>query len=322
MANKNEEIDLFYVFDKIRDIYHGLLANFYKFVQFLKRYWIILLVLSVGGYVAGMLWQSFNIPKKEATIIVQVNFDSANYVYDAIDLLSKKSYNGDSLFLAKAGIDPDVTRILSLEIKPIVNVIELMEKRLPSDRNLDVFISQIEDEEEDLLTSEVFYPEYIYHKIIVQAQTEDEALIDKILNYLNDNEKFNQIKAIQVAQTELNIQQYEKTILSIDAILDANGKVDNEVRGQDDIYINTSQNTDLPVLAQIKRQFMEEVKLLKTELTKYDNVVTVLNEPNLYLTKDFFDNKKILLPTFLLFFFFAWIILNSLYKKGRAYNKQ
>jgi len=320
MANKNEEIDLFYVFDKIKDIYHGLLASFYGLVQFLKRYWIILLILTVGGYFAGKFWQSFYRPKKEAIIIVQNNFDSTNYVYNAVDILARASSQEDTLFLKEIGINPEATKILELTIEPAVNIIDLMEKTLPSDRNLDTYLSQV-DIEEEMLTSELFYTEYQYHRIVLRAQTNDKKLIDKIIKYLNRKDKFNEIKEVQVSEMQLQIQRNEQSIAIIDDILKASYQDETEVKSPTDIYLNTSQNNNLPQLVEKKNEMIEQNKLLKTDLVKYDHVVLVLNEPHLYFTEDFFDAKKILLPAFLLFVFFAWVILKAIYKEGKKYAK-
>lgn len=318
MTNKHEEIDLFYVFDKIRDFYHGMLANFYRFVQFLKRNWLILLVIIVGGYFAGKFWQSFNRPKKEAILIVQNNFDSSNYVYNAVEMLARKSGQEDTIFLKKIGINHEVTTILEISIEPVVNIMDLMDKTLPSDRNLDTYLAQV-DIEEDLLTSELYYPEYKYHKLTLRLQTSDKKIIEKIVNYLNSDDKFNQIKAIQVAETQLHVQRNEKSIESIDGILAANTISNQEVKSPTDIYLNTSMNNNLHQLVEKKNELIEENKMLKSELVKYDQVVTVINDPQLYFTDDFFDAKKILLPAFLLFVFVAYIVLRGLYKKGRKY---
>ena len=321
MANKHEEIDLFYVFDKIRDFYHGILANFYRFVQFLKRNWLILLIIIVGGYFAGKFWQSFNRPKKEAIIIVQNNFDSSNYVYNAVELLARKSGQEDTLFLQAIGIKPEVSKILEVSIEPVVNIIDLMDKTLPSDRNLDIYLSQV-DLEEDLLTSELYYPEYKYHKITLRVQTSDKKIVEKVINYLNSDDKFNQIKAIQVAETQLHVERNEKTIESIDGILTANTLTSEKVQSPTDIYLNTSMNNNLHHLVEKKNELMEENKMLKSELVKYDQVVTVINDPQLYFTDDFLDAKKVLLPVFLLFIFLAYIVLRNLYKKGRKYAEE
>lgn len=320
MANKNEEIDLFYVFDRLRDFYHGMLANFYRFVQFLKKYWWILLILIVGGYFAGQFWQSFSRPKKEAIIIVQNNFDSTNYVYNAVELLARKSGQEDTLFLKDIGINPDVTKILEVKIEPIVNVLELMDKTLPSDRNLDIYLAKVEIEE-DVLTSNLFYPEYKYHKITLRVQSSDKKIIDKVMNYLNRDEKMNEIKSILVAETQKHIERNESTIKNIDGILKANTAEQMDIKNPSDFYLNTSQNNNLHQLVEKKNELIEENKALKTELVKYDDVVAVINEPSLYFTDDFLDAKKVLLPVFLVFIFISGIVLRSIYKKGRKYAK-
>ena len=105
MAQKNQdEIDLFLVIDKLKQGYYKLLASFYKIVQFIIRHWIVLLILIVGGYFIGYFLQKSAPPKREAKLIVQNNFNSSSYVYEAVKLLNVKYQQGDKTFLKKNNI--------------------------------------------------------------------------------------------------------------------------------------------------------------------------------------------------------------------------
>lgn len=321
MANKNEEIDLFYVFDKIRDFYHGMLANFYRFVQFLKKYWWILLIIIVGGYFAGQFWQRSLRPMKEAVLIVQNNFGSTNYVYNAIEILNIKSKQEDEAFLKQYGFNPEEPEIKEVTIEPVVSVMDLLEKSEPNDRNIDTYMSRI-DFEEEILLSEIFYPEYHYHKIIIQTESRDAKLMDKVMAYLNSNEKFNKIQEVMYAETQLRIQRNDTTIAKIDALMDEySGKNDRDIRPSE-VYNKTIENNNMHHLLEKKTDLIKENEYLKTELTKYDQVVTVINNPRLAVTSKFLDKKRYLIPIGLLFLFTAYFVLKGWYQKGKKYSKK
>ena len=64
---------------------------------------------------------------KITTIIIQTNFKSTSYVYSALNLLSYKL--DDSDYLEQIGFNPEGL-ITKIEIQPIVNIIELLEKTM------------------------------------------------------------------------------------------------------------------------------------------------------------------------------------------------
>ena len=90
MEKHTEEVDLFYVLKKLKNVYLGWLARGYHAVQFLKKYWIALAIMIVGGHFAGKFWQQSQRPKRQAVMIVQNNFGSSSYVYDAVEILNIK----------------------------------------------------------------------------------------------------------------------------------------------------------------------------------------------------------------------------------------
>ena len=160
---QQQEVDLMFLLGRIKDFYHSLLAAFYRMAQFVFKYWIILVVLVVGGYFLGMLWQSVVGKKKDAVILVQNNFGSTNYVYNAIELLNIKSGQYDMSFLKQNGFDGTEPEIVEVVIEPIVSLKDLLDQSEPNDRNIDFYMTEI-SVEDDVMESQVFYPQYRYHK--------------------------------------------------------------------------------------------------------------------------------------------------------------
>jgi len=319
--NNQEEIDLFFVLDKLSKAYHRFLASVYKGIQFVVKHWIVLLILIVGGYFGGQFWQRSLKSTREATLIVQNNFDSSSYVYSAVELLNVKYKQGDKVFLKKYNFnveDPDLEDII---IEPIVNIMDLLEKQEASDRNLDTYLGKA-DFEEDLLLSEVFYPEYTYHRITVSTFKNNLETIDKILTYLNSNEIYNKTREIVIAETELRIQRNDKSISNIDAIFDEYSGKNFVDANPSQVYFKSQQNNNLHQLIDKKKELIDENEKLKRELVKYDNVVSLINNPNFYKTSSFTDKKKTLLPIFLVFVYVAFFVMRNVYKKGKMYSEE
>ncbi len=179
--NKPEEIDLFLVLDKLTKAYHGLLASIYRGVRFIVKHWIVLLVLILGGYFGGQYWQRQITPTKEAKMIVQNNFDSSSYVYNAIDLLNVKYKQGDKRFLTQYGFDTDTPDLDDILIEPIVNIMDLLEKTETSDRSLDSYLNKA-DFEEDLLISEAKQEKGGSSRAVLNIQAQQQEQLDDILS--------------------------------------------------------------------------------------------------------------------------------------------
>ena len=90
------------------------------------------------------------------------------------------------------------------------------------------------------------------------------------------------------------------------------------------IYINSFfnlVNNNLHQLIDKKQELIEENKELKQELLKYDNVVTLINHPELYRTSSVLDNKKLFLPIILVFLYVLFFIIRNIYLKGKEYSE-
>jgi hypothetical protein len=198
---------------------------------------------------------------------------------------------------------------------------DLLEKHETSDRNLDTYMGKA-DFEEDLLLSEVYYPEYNYHRITITTLKNNLETIEKVLTYLNGNETYNKIKEIVIAETELRIQRNDKSISNIDAIFDEYSGKHFVDANPSQVYFKSQQNNNLHQLIDKKKELIDENEKLKRELIKYDNVVSLINNPNFYKISSFTDKKKTLLPIFLVFVYIAFFVMRYVYKKGKMYSEE
>lgn len=319
--NNQEEIDLFVVLDKLAKAYHRFLASVYKGIRFVIKNWIVLLILIVGGYFLGQFWQQSITPIRETKVIVQNNFDSSSYVYNAVELLNVKYKQGDRRFLAKYDFNVEEPELESIIIEPIVNIMDLLDKHETSDRNLDSYLSQ-SDFEEDILLSEVYYPEYSYHRITIETKKPSLQTINKVLNYLNSNEVYAKIKDVAISETKLRIERNDLSIKNIDAIFDEYAGKNEGDPNPSQVFFKSQQNNNLHQLLDKKKELIEENEMLKKELIKFDNVVSKVNEPNFYRTSKFTDKKKTLLPIFLVFIYIGFFVIRNVYRKGKMYSEE
>ncbi|MGV6827951.1 MAG: hypothetical protein ACWA45_00980 [Flavobacteriales bacterium] len=308
--NNTDEIDLGIVFNKIKQIYTNFLISIYKGIQFLiKHWWKILIVAIIGGVIGYFLEEKIE-PNKETTIIVQNNFDSTNYVYDAIEQLNNKIKENDTTFLKEKGFYNAETELIEIKIEPIVSIIELLEKSKDSYKTLEPLLNEIDFVDEPLI-SDVFIQEYKYHKInLITSSSTSNKIIEKLINYLNNNDLLKNIREIVIKDTKEHIENINKSIVLIDEILktfpkqnDLNNKLD-----KNELYVSTINNyTDFAELTTSKNSLNYQKEKLNVSLAEYTNVVTIINKPVLYQSQEIFTNKILFLAglfvlTYLLFF--------------------
>jgi hypothetical protein len=321
--NSSEEIDLGTIFDKVRDGYHGLLISFYRGVQFLLRNWIIIVVLILAGGVIGYLLDNKINEAKETTLLVQLNFDSANYVYGAIEQLNKKIEENDTEYLIENGfLDNDKNLISSVEIEPVVNIMDILKNTTSNDGYISALFEQSKFED-NILTSEILIPEYKSHKIALTTTVNDtDKVVSGLLAYLNDNGIYNRLKVVAVENTKNIIEKNKASVVYLDSMFKAYGTLMEDKTQSSQVYFNSYEvnNGNIHLMFQQKRNILGENEELETELIKYDNIVELLNKPRLQVKKGLFNNKILLLPIIFVFGFIILAFIRKIYLKAKKLN--
>lgn len=319
----SDEIDLGIVYNRIKDSINKLLVGVYRGIQFLIKHWWKLLILAVLGAITGYFLDKNEGPDKETVLIVQNNFDSTDYVYEAINQLNLKLKEKDVSFLKEAGFRTDTIVIKKIEIEPIVDLFDILKKSRNSDyRSLETLIENANYKDE-LLTSELFIPEYTFHKIFINTTSSaTNKDIELVINYLNSSEVFNAIKEIVKADTKVQIEQNKETISSINKILESQSNNRLEEKESNQLVVSAGTDyTDLYQLVYSKNSIMSNLVELETELTKYDNVVSLINKPVLVNSKVTFGNKKMLYAFLFMFLFILFYVLKGAYKNLKTMSE-
>src|SRR5690554_5806149 len=83
--NNNEEIDLGDLFRLIKRFFEKIGNLLLRFLSFLLRNAIVLIILIVIGAIIGYFWQKSIEPLYKTEIIVATSFGSQEYLFKAID---------------------------------------------------------------------------------------------------------------------------------------------------------------------------------------------------------------------------------------------
>jgi len=307
-----DEIDLGLIFSKIKNSFNNLLIRLYYGIQFLIKNWWVIGIILILGIASGYLYEKYNKSGKITTIIIQTNFKSTSYVYSALNLLSYKL--DDSDYLDQIGFNPEGL-ITKIEIKPIVNIIELLEKTMYKYQAMEPLLEKA-DFEDELLTSEVFYTDYKYHKIFLSTTSEaDDEVIQKLMDYLNSSSKYNKIKAVAVEEAKDQIIEINKTVQGINDIMNSISQSPSFNSRPEDIYIYTGNDIDMALLVENKTKILRNRERIRTEIIKYDDIVTVMNNPSLHDKDKLLPLEQNTIPLYFIVAFLMYSYLKYQYKK-------
>lgn len=327
MAQNNssgQEVDLGTVYGNIRHGYHKLLINFYRGIQFILRTWIWILALLIAGFAIGFYFDSQKLETGKAELIVQINFDSANYVYSAIEQVNAMIAGANNDFLESNGFySNDGLLIRNVEIEPIVNLNDIIPDEDFVNHGYVQAVFEKSKFKDDLLTSDIFIQKYKNHKITINSTSKDsEAALNSLLNYLNGNKLMNEIKLVKIESTKNIIKENEFSIAAIDSIAKLYGTILSGQESSGQIYFNyNDQSTqEFHMLFEEKSSLLKENEELQIELLKYGNIVTLLNSPELHAERNRFKQYKIILPILFFVGFMILMVFIRIYRKAKTLN--
>ena len=243
-------------------------------------------------------------------MLVKINFDAGNYVYDAVDLINLKISSDDADFFSqeiKLNIDESIDEI---SISPVIDIKDIMAKDIQANE-IRVLFENLEYED-GFSVSEGFKSDYDYHFIKVNVSNNSTIeTVNKIIDYFNNNPLFAELKERNIQRISSIIFDNEQTIKQIDKLLDFYSS-DNKINSSQ-LYID---NKDLRPneLIKTKIDLQNENQDLKREsLTSKETVITI-NETNVLIENNSLtSNKMVYYPLLFVFIYFVCSILFGLY---------
>ena len=309
-----QEIDIVILFNKIKSSFIKLVVFFFKCIKYLIKQWKVFLFLIFFGAVLGFFSESQNNSDKEASVLIKVNFDAVNYVYDAVSLINQKIEANDINFFNEIGFSSEELNVFELTISPIVNLQEIINDETFKANEIKTLFENLTFEDNLSMTNS-FISNYKYHTLTCSfSPTADSQTIDLIIDYLNTNPLFTELKLRKMNSFSDRIESNEKAINQIDAIiLKYTNDISNSSTADSQLYVD---NKDIRPndLIKTKIELSKEIELLKEEKIYSNNTVVVVNNSNLMIeTNSIKNNKIIYYPLLLCFIFIIIQILKKTY---------
>ena len=308
---ENEELDIIVLVEKIKLVLLSVFLQIFRRSKMILSNWKQLLVVVLAGILLGyIMTDSEKNKSKEATILVKINFDAGNYIYDAIDLINLKILSEDKNFFSKEIMLDETEAIDEILISPIVDIKDIMEKEINANEIRALFENL--EYEDGFSVTEGFKSDYDYHLITLKVSDNSSlTTVSKLIDYFNRNPLFAKLKDRNLQRISSVIYDNEQTIKQIDKIIDfyttekkistAQLYIDNK-----DIRPNDLINT--------KMALQKENEDLKNENLTSEQTVMVINEANVLVeNKSLLSNLMIYYPILFLVIYVLISLLIGLY---------
>ena len=308
---ENEELDIIVLIEKIKLILLSILLQiFRRSKNFLLEWKRLLAVILVGVLLGYFLTDNDKPSSKEATVLVKINFDAGNYVYDTVDLINLKISSEDTdFFTQEIKLNEDET-IDEVSISPVIDIKDIMAKDIQANEIRALFENL--EYEDGFSVTEGFKSDYDYHFIKVNVSNNSSIeTINKVIDYFNNNPLFAELKERNLQRISSIISDNEQTIKQIDRLLDYYTTETSANNSQ--LYID-NKNLRPNELIKTKITLQGENQELKREsLTSKETVITI-NESNVLIENNSLaSNKMVYYPLLFLLIYFIVSVLIGLY---------
>ena len=308
---ETEELDIIVLIEKIKLMLLSVcLQIFRRSKNFLSEWKRLLAVILVGVLLGYFLTDNDKPSSKEATVLVKINFDAGNYVYDTVDLINLKISSEDTdFFTQEIKLNEDET-IDEVSISPVIDIKDIMAKDIQANEIRALFENL--EYEDGFSVTEGFKSDYDYHFIKVNVSNNSSIeTINKVIDYFNNNPLFAELKERNLQRISSIISDNEQTIKQIDKLLDYYTTETSANNSQ--LYID-NKNLRPNELIKTKITLQSENQELKREsLTSKETVITI-NESNVLIENNSLaSNKMVYYPFLFLLIYLIVSVLIGLY---------
>ena len=308
---ENEELDIIVLIEKIKLMLLSVCLQIFRRSKNFLSEWKRLLAVIVAGVLLGYFLTDNDKPSsKEATVLVKINFDAGNYVYDTVDLINLKISSEDTdFFTQEIKLNEDET-IDEVSISPVIDIKDIMAKDIQANEIRALFENL--EYEDGFSVTEGFKSDYDYHFIKVNVSNNSSIeTINKVIDYFNNNPLFAELKERNLQRISSIISDNEQTIKQIDKLLDHYTSETSANNSQ--LYID-NKNLRPNDLIKTKITLQSENQELKREsLTSKETVITI-NESNVLIENNSLaSNKMVYYPFLFLLIYLIVSVLIGLY---------
>jgi hypothetical protein len=312
---KVEDKDITDVIILVRRTFNWLLSQLFKGIEYCFKYWWVLLLLIIFG--AGIGYFRDNSTTYNSSLILQTNFGSQSYVYNAIHQINENLIEGDKEFLEASGINAEDFKITSLEIEPIVDIVNIMAKIQLSDRSLNTIFGELNQKgDKDLFSTDLFTQNYRYHKLeLTLSSNEIQKSIESIISFINDQPFAKELQEESVTNLDERIKENDRTLEQINDVINVYAKslTFNSADSDKLSFYNNQSDLSMQEVFEFKTELGQLNEFLKNGRVGQSDLVVVVSSTEIAMDKSIFKKGLFKYPFFLVFLFLFMVFVRYTY---------
>jgi len=326
LSNKSsaDEIDLRQLLTLIKKGINRVGNFFLRLFIYIKKNSIKLAGLIILGVAASFALKTIVSQKMKTEVIVRPNFESKNYLYDAINEIEVNIISENQEFAESLNLELEDFKGFHIAIEAIEDEEIKSEDILAEETKYLEVLQNFKDESfvVDILKSELSEKSIIDHKITFQYEdlVSGQEVVKVLMNYINSNDYFEGLKKVYRENAESRIVENEKLITQIDGLVANYSKAlvsDSNKQDAGMVYME-KENLNVPSLLNMKNKLSKKIEEKKLELAEQNEVVSILNMGNPQkVIKPFFSRNFVLIPLLLLLAFFLFSLFKYVNNKSK-----
>ncbi|MGB5692815.1 MAG: hypothetical protein WBM43_09440 [Flavobacteriaceae bacterium] len=315
-----DEIDLGQIFKSFKNGLNILFNNFLRLFLYIKKNIIKFAVLIIVGILIGLGLNTIVQTKLKTEVIVKPNLESKVYLYDIVNSISANLEAKDSSFFGALNIDVDDLQGFEIEIEPVEQVSEV-------DINDQIeyleMLEKFRDEEGiiEVVRNEILNKTNLQHRIIFYYKDADTGrdITEKLISYINSNEYYNELLALQVANANERIKKNSDLVDQIDRLIAAySGKLERDKELEGTLVLNETEQLDVPALLMLKEELIQGIEIKKLQIQEQKQAIRIISFGDVQqIEKTLFTNIVILVPLILVLAYLLWDMLKYLNRKAK-----
>ena len=317
----SDEIDLGQLLQMIGNVFKNIFKAFLRLFLYLKRNIIKLGILIIVGLAIGYGLNQMVTKKLKTEVIVKPNLESKNYLYSVVEEIQANVKAKDTSFFKELGVGIDDLKGFKITVEPVemntgesdidddIKYLEMLEKFRGDDLITDI------------VRTEILNRSNLNHKVtfFYKDAANGKGLSEKLLNYINSNEYFTELVAINRGNAEERIKQDQNLIMQIDDLVKqfSNKMTRSGQSGEGRIVLDNEDQLDITGLLNIKNNLIRDVERKKLELQGQKEAIRVINFGKTQeVQKSFLGKNIVLIPSLLLLLFFVIDFIKYLNRKS------
>lgn len=324
-SNTSDEIDLGQLLELIKKGFYNLGNIFLRIFIYFKKNILNLIGLAILGLAVSFGLNQIISKKLKTDVIVRPNFESKNYLYDAVAEVSSNLNAKNQQFFEALEIPIEDVEGFRIEIRAIEEEEVKTDDAVLNEMKYLEVLENFKDESFviDILRSELSEKSVIDHKITFTYKDSGKGPIiaQKLMSYINTNEYFDELKSVYEANARSRIEKNKQLIDQVDTLVGNYSKAlvaEKQKSGSGVVYMEKENTLNVPSLLRMKDELLKEIEVKRLEVAEQTKVISILNFGKTQeVEKTLVNQTYFLIPTILLVGFLLLSIIKYLNRKAK-----